>query len=91
MYGKNHKDEGYLVTNKVEHGVQVSTQPSETAAIFGFAAAGSATPSDLEARQWIDAIKNNTAPLVKPEEAIVVTRILEAIYTSAATGKAVSF
>jgi predicted dehydrogenase len=91
MCGKNHNDKGYLVTNKVEHGVQVSSQPSEAAGVFGFEAAGAATPSDLEARQWLDAIRNDTAPLVKPEEAIVVTRILEAIYTSAATGKAVSF
>jgi predicted dehydrogenase len=91
MCGKNHNDQGYLVTNRVEHGVQVSSQPTEGAGIFGFAGADSGTPPDLEARQWLDAIRNNTSPLVKPEEAIVVTRILEAIYTSAATGKAVSF
>ena len=91
MFGKNHNNEGYLVTNKIEHGVQVSTQPTEGGGIFGFRAAGANSPQDLEARQWIDAIKNNTEALVKPEEAIVVTRILEAIYTSAASGKAVSF
>lgn len=91
MFGKNHNNNGYLVTNKVEHGVQVSTQPSETGGVFGFAAAGSDAPQDLETRQWIDAIKGKGEPLVKPEEAIVVTRILEAVYTSAATGKVVSF
>lgn len=30
-------------------------------------------------------------PLVKPEQAIVVTRILEAIYKSAETGKVIEF
>lgn len=47
------------------------------------------TPSELEAIQWIDAILNDTEPLVKPEQAIVVTRILEAIYKSSETGKEV--
>ncbi|MBV7507581.1 Gfo/Idh/MocA family oxidoreductase [Bacillus sp. sid0103] len=47
--------------------------------------------ADLEARLWIENIINDTEPLVKPEEALVVTEILEAIYESAKTGKAVYF
>lgn len=47
--------------------------------------------ADLEARLWIEAILNNTDPVVKPEEALVVTQILEAIYESSKTGKAVYF
>ncbi len=47
--------------------------------------------SDLEARLWIDNIINDTEPVVKPSEALVVTQILEAIYESAKTGKAVYF
>ncbi len=39
-----------------------------------------------EARQWIHAVVNNTDPCVLPYQAYTVTRILEAIYTSAATG-----
>ena len=34
---------------------------------------------------------NDTDPLVKPEQAYVVTQILEAIYTSSKTGKPVYF
>lgn len=49
------------------------------------------TDSELEARQWIESIINDTEPLVKPEEALVVTEILEAIYTSAKTKKPVFF
>lgn len=45
----------------------------------------------LEAKMWIDCIINDTEPLVKPEEALVVTEILEAIYLSAKTGKPVFF
>lgn len=47
--------------------------------------------ADLEARLWIQSILDDTEPVVKPEEALVVTEILEAIYESAETGKAVYF
>ena len=50
-----------------------------------------ADPADVEARQWIDAVLNDKEPVVKPEQAIVVTQILEAIYRSAAEGKPVMF
>ena len=44
------------------------------------------SPAEREARQWINAVVNDTDPCVLPEQAIVVTRILEGIYTSAKTG-----
>jgi len=47
--------------------------------------------SYMEARLWIQSILNDTEPVVKPREALVVTQILEAIYESAKTGKAVYF
>ncbi len=47
--------------------------------------------SDVEARMWIDAVKNDGDVVVKPEQAIVVTRILDAIYRSGRTGKPVLF
>ena len=47
--------------------------------------------ADLEARLWVESIVNDTEPIVKPAEALVVTQILEAIYESAKTGKAVYF
>ena len=47
------------------------------------------TPEILEAQSWINAIINDTEPVVKPEEAMVVTEILEAIYKSSATGEPV--
>jgi predicted dehydrogenase len=46
---------------------------------------------DAEIKTWLDAIVNNTDPLVKPEQAFVVTQILEAIYKSAEMGKTVEF
>jgi predicted dehydrogenase len=49
------------------------------------------TPQIVEARKWIDAVENDKELLVKPEEAYVVSLILEAIYESAETGKPVFF
>ncbi|MBC2367472.1 Gfo/Idh/MocA family oxidoreductase [Listeria booriae] len=48
-------------------------------------------PAELEAQQWIESILNDTDPVVKPEQALVVTQILEAIYESSQTGKPVFF
>lgn len=44
---------------------------------------------DVELRLWIDAIEQDKDPVVTPEQAYVVSQILEAIYESAQTGKAV--
>ncbi|MBW9171953.1 Gfo/Idh/MocA family oxidoreductase [Clostridium estertheticum] len=48
-------------------------------------------PADVEARSWIDCILNDTQPIVKPEQTLVVTEILEAIYESSKTGEPVYF
>ncbi|UNK20343.1 Gfo/Idh/MocA family oxidoreductase [Paenibacillus sp. N3/727] len=47
--------------------------------------------SDREARLWVEAVLEDKEPVVKPEQAYVVTQILEAIYESAKSGKAVYF
>jgi predicted dehydrogenase len=77
----NGEDFGKLYTNKVELG----------AGGVAFYDGKSESDADLEARLWIDNIINDTEPVVKPEQAFVVTQILEAIYESAKTGKAVYF
>jgi len=51
----------------------------------------SESDADREARLWIEAITKNTDPVVLPEQACVVSEILEAIYESAKTGKPVFF
>ena len=42
-----------------------------------------------ESKAWIEAIINDTAPLVKAKEALTVSKVIEAIYTSARTGNSV--
>jgi predicted dehydrogenase len=49
------------------------------------------TPEQYEAKQWIYSVINDLPPLVKPEEACVVSDIIEAIYKSAETGKTIYF
>ena len=44
------------------------------------------SPADCEERLWIEAVRNDTEPLTKPEQAYIVTRILEGIYESSKTG-----
>jgi predicted dehydrogenase len=44
-----------------------------------------------EAGSWLTAILTDSEPLVTARQAAVVTEILDAIYTSAATGKPVYF
>jgi len=44
-------------------------------------------PGNLEGRQFLESILNDTEPLVKPEQALVVTKILDAIYRSAEAGR----
>jgi len=80
-----------LVINGEKHSrlyeEKVATNAGGVAFYDGTTASGPA----LEAKQWIDCIINDKEPLVKPEQALVVTQILEAIYESSKTGKPVYF
>lgn len=77
--------------NYVKHGRQVIEKPNLGAGGVAFYDGKKSSPSDIEARKWIDAVLNDTDPCVLPEQALCVTQILEAIYTSAETGKPVFF
>ena len=78
--------------NMIDFNKQTIKKPSlESGGVAFYSGAASDDCSDVEAAQWIDSIINDTTPLVLPEQALVVTEILEAIYTSAKTGEAVYF
>ena len=49
------------------------------------------SPNDAEAKLWVDALMGRGELFVKPEEAFVVSKILDAIYRSAETGKTIYF
>jgi predicted dehydrogenase len=49
------------------------------------------TAEEYEAKQWIYSVVNDLPPLTKPEEACVVSEIIEAIYKSAKLRRAIYF
>ena len=81
---------GRIVFNSAKYGELVDTVPmvrmGPGPADFG---GDPFRVADAESTAWLDAIVNNTEPYVKPEQAFMVTRILEAIYRSAETGTAI--
>ncbi len=80
-----------LQINSHEHGRLTTKKIALGADGVDFFEGNEDEPHVAEARQWIEAILNDTEPLVKPEQALVVTQILEGIYESAKTGKPVYF
>ena len=73
--------------NGIRNNAQYTLKPTlNPAGAAYFEGAESGDPSVLEAAQWIDAIINDTDPCVLPEQAYVVTQILEGIYESAKSG-----
>lgn len=82
---------GKLVTNKVEHNLLTETHVNTEGGGVAFYAGNSESPAETEARRWIRAVVEDTDPVVRPEQACVVSEILEAIYTSSKTGKPVYF
>ncbi len=80
-----------LVLNKVELNRQEKTEVDTSAGGVNFYAGVEETPALVEARNWIKAVVEDTDPVVLPEQAYVVSQILEAIYTSSKTGKPVYF
>jgi len=77
--------------NTVDFGKQTVTKPDLKAGGVAFYDGKSMNPADIECAQWMNAILNDTQPTVLPEQALVVSEILEAIYTSSKTGEPVYF
>lgn len=84
-YSKNE-----LIYNRGRNGqlMEETISPVGGVAYFG---GGGGEEGTIDCRQWLEAVKNGTKPLVKPEEALVVTQILDAIYQSARENKEVKF
>ncbi|OJU15738.1 MAG: oxidoreductase [Clostridiales bacterium 43-6] len=88
--GADMRDE--LRINKSDMGTLTTVKPNLSGKGVAFFSASNKKPSaDVECSQWIDCVLNDTDPVVLPEQALVVTEILEAIYESNKTGKAVYF
>lgn len=84
-YSKNE-----LIYNRGRNGqlMEETISPVGGVAYFG---GGGGEEGTIDCRQWLEAVKNGTEPLVKPEEALGVTKVLDAIYRSAREGKEIKF
>ncbi|HEX2947272.1 MAG TPA: Gfo/Idh/MocA family oxidoreductase [Clostridia bacterium] len=75
-----------LIYNHARNGQLTEETISRNGAVSYFEGSR-VNPGEVEAEQWINAILKGTQPLVKPEQAFTVTKILDAIYKSAQSGK----
>ena len=81
-----------LRINYIHNGRQCIEKPDMKAGGVAFFDGDSGDPPHVrEARQWIRAVVEDKTPTVLPEQAFVVTQILEGIYTSAKTGTIFNF
>lgn len=79
-----------LIYNRGRNGqlMEEKLSPVGGVAYFG---GGGGEEGVIDCRQWLEAVINDTEPLVKPEEALAVTKILDAIYRSAKENKEIKF
>lgn len=80
-----------LRINRVHHGRQCVEKPSLGAGGVAFYDGTEEKPADIEAEVFYNAVTKGTPLTVEPEQALVVTQLLEAIYESAKTGKTIYF
>ena len=80
-----------LRINGVKHGRQYVEKPDLVANDVDYYSGSNEKPQVLEQRAFVKAIRGEAKPVVLPEEALIVTQILDAIYESSKTGKPVYF
>jgi predicted dehydrogenase len=80
-----------LRINKVQYNKQSIEKPDLNSGGVAFFEGQGENDSDIEQRTFYNAITKGEELVVKPEQALVVTRILEAIYEAGRTGKTVYF
>ena len=80
-----------LRLNGEKFGKTFVTTPDLKAGGVAFYDGAAMKPEEIEAQRFYQAIEDGTDPVVLPEQAYVVTQILEAIYESSKTGKPVYF
>jgi len=77
--------------NSAVHGKLTITKPQLSSDGVDFFDGKTEEPGDLEVRVFYDAIRKGRPLVVEPEQALCVTKILEAIYESSKIGKPVYF
>lgn len=80
-----------LIYNRSRNGQLMQETVSPSGQIAYFEGGGGGEEGTIDCRQWLEAIQKGTEPLVKPEQALVVTRVLDNIYIAADTNKEIRF
>lgn len=80
-----------LRINGVQNGRLYTLKPDFSSGGVAYFSGSGYDPSDYEARVWINAVQGKGKLTVLPEQALTVSRILDAIYESSNTGKPVYF
>ncbi len=80
-----------LYLNKIMGGKQVKIEVNTAAGGVDLFPGKNVEPYDVECKVWLDAIEGKGELIVKPEQAFTVTKILDAVYKSAKSGRQVVF
>ncbi|MDF2589004.1 MAG: oxidoreductase [Anaerocolumna sp.] len=80
-----------LRINRVQYNKQCVEKPDLNTGGVAFYTGESDNNTDIEQKTFYNAITKGTDLIVTPEQALVVTRILEAVYEAGKTGKTVYF
>jgi predicted dehydrogenase len=80
-----------LRINRVQYNKQCVEKPDLGSGGVAFFEGESEKDPDIEQRVFFEAVTKGKPLVVKPEQALVVTRVLEAVYEAGRTGKTVYF
>lgn len=80
-----------LYLNKIMGGKQVKIDVNTAAGGVDLFPGRNVKAADVECKVWLDAVEGIGELIVKPEQAFVVTKILDAVYKSAKLGKQIVF
>ena len=75
-----------LIYNRARNGQLMEEHISKVGDVAYFGG-GASEEGVIENKQWLESILHDTEPLVKPEQAFTVTKVLDNIYRSAALNK----
>ncbi len=91
LTGVGGANDGKLYLNKVMGNKQVVIDVNTSAGGVDLFPGKTVQAGDVECKVWLDALDGVGQLVVQPEQAFTVTKILDAVYQSAATGRQVVF
>jgi predicted dehydrogenase len=87
LTGLGGKNSEKLILNKIVAGKQAEINVDTMNGMVAYFASTAEPLEVLECRAWLDALDGRAELCIKPEEAFTVTKILDAVYASARSGR----